>query len=325
MPSDDARAFWITEPGRCEIRDETLPEPGPGDVVVRTLYSSVSLGTETLVLAGRVPRSERERMRAPHQHGEFPGPVKYGYSSVGRVERGPADLRGRTVFCLYPHQTRYVVAAADVHPVPDDVPAARAVLAANLTTAVNALWDALPPIGARVRVVGAGTVGCLAAWCASGIRGADVELIDIDAGKAAIADALGVGFAPPERASGDADVVIHASGSGEGLATALELAGFEAAVVELSWFGDTRVSLPLGEAFHSRRLAIRSSQVSSIAAPVRARFSPRRRLELAFELLADPALDALITGETAFDELPAELVRLARSPAGTLCRRIVYP
>ncbi len=324
MPTRDARAFWITQPGRGEIRDELLPEPGPGDVLVQALCSGVSLGTEALVFSGRVPPSEHERMRAPHQQGDFPGPVKYGYSSVGRVEHGPAHLRERIVFCLYPHQTRYVVAADDVHPVPDAVPPERAVLAANMTTAVNALWDALPPLGARVRVVGAGTVGCLAAWCAAGIRGADVELVDVDAGKAGIARALGVAFATPEDASGEADLVIHASGTADGLVAALGLAGFEATVLELSWFGDARVPLPLGEAFHSRRLAIRSSQVASVAAPVRGRFSPRRRLELAFELLADPALDALLTGATRFEELPTELARLARSPAGTLCRRIVY-
>lgn len=324
MPESQARAFWITAPGRGEIVEEPLPAPGPNEVVVETLYSAISLGTESLVFSGRVPESERERMRAPHQQGSFPAPVKYGYSSVGRVAEGPAALRGRTVFCLYPHQSHYTVAATDVHVVPDSVPAGRAVLAANLTTAINALWDALPPLGARVRVVGAGTVGCLTAWCAAGIRGADVELVDIDTGKAAIAETLGLGFATPERASGDADLVVHASGSGAGLTTALGLAGFEATVLELSWFGTEAVELPLGEAFHSRRLALRSSQVSAIAAPVRSRFSVERRLELAFELLADPVLDALITGDTPFDELPGTLAQLASSPDGTLCRRIVY-
>lgn len=324
MATDDARAFWVSEPGRGEIRVEALPEPGPGECVVRTLFTGVSLGTESLVFLGRVPVSEHERMRAPHQQGEFPGPVKYGYSSVGRVEHGPRALLGRTVFCLYPHQTRYIVPAAELHTVPEGVPPGRAVLAANLTTALNALWDAAPPLGARVRVVGAGAVGCLAAWCAAGIRGADVELVDIDPGKRDVAAALGVRFAAPDDASGEADVVIHASGAGEGLVTALALAGFEATVIELSWYGDARVSLPLGEAFHSRRLTIRSSQVASITAPVRARFTVERRLELAFELLADPALDALLSGETAFEDLPAELARLARAPAGTLCRRIVY-
>lgn len=322
---DDARAFWIATPGRGEIRAETLPEPGPDDVVVRTLYSGVSLGTETLVFTGRVPASERERMRAPHQQGEFPGPVKYGYSSIGRVEHGPARLLGRTVFCLYPHQTRYVVAAADVHPVPDAVPAERAVLAANMTTAVNALWDALPPLGARVRVVGAGVVGCLTAWCAAGMRGADVKLVDVDERKADVAAALGLEFATPERATRDADLVVDASGSGDGLATALALAGFEATVLALSWYGADPVTLPLGEAFHSQRLTLRSSQVSAVAAPVRGHFTAERRLELAFELLTDPALDALVTHERPFDELPDELARLAHAPSGTLCTRIVYP
>src|SRR5690606_27780715 len=212
-PSAAARAFWITAPGRGEIRAETLAPPASGEVVVETLYSGISRGTESLVFAGRVPPSEHGRMRAPFQVGDFPAPVKYGYASVGRVVHGPAALRGRIVFCLYPHQTRYVVPADAVHPLPEGVPPGRAVLAANLETAVNGLWDAAPAVGDRIAVVGAGTIGCLVAWLAARIPGARVELIDIDPDKRTAADALGVRFAGPDTASADADVVVHASGT----------------------------------------------------------------------------------------------------------------
>ena len=324
MAADKARAFWITGPGQSEIRAEKLAAPSAGEVLVRTLYSGISRGTETLVLAGAVPPSEFARMRAPFQAGDFPAPVKYGYSSVGVVEEGPPELRGRTVFCLYPHQTRYVVPAPAVTPLPDGVPPARAVLAANLETAVNALWDAAPRIGDRVAVVGAGTVGALCAWLAAGVRGCVVELIDIDARKAAVAEALDVAFKRPEGAAPDADVVIHASGSESGLATALSLAGFEAVVLEVSWFGERRPQLALGEAFHSRRLALQSSQVGTINAAQRSRWTPQRRLGLVLELLAAPALDSLISGESRFDELPQVLARLATGREYTLCERIVY-
>jgi threonine dehydrogenase-like Zn-dependent dehydrogenase len=229
------------------------------------------------------------------------------------------------VFCLYPHQTHYVVPRAAVHALPDGLPAARAVLAANLETAVNGLWDAEPRIGDRIAVVGAGTLGCLVAWLAARIPGCKVELIDVDAAKATVADALGVRFAAPESATRDADRVIHASATAEGLATALELAGFEAIVLELSWFGNHLVTLALGEAFHSRRLTLRSSQVGTVATAQRGRWTPRRRMELALNLLLAPALDALISGESAFDELPAVMRRLATAPRGVLCHRIVYP
>jgi NADPH:quinone reductase-like Zn-dependent oxidoreductase len=318
-----ARSFWVAAPGRGEIRAERLPVPRADEVVVRALFSGVSRGTEALVFGGAVPAAEYERMRAPFQAGDFPAPVKYGYSSVGMVEHGPSELRGRNVFCLYPHQTRYVVPAAAVHALPERVPPARAVLAANLETAVNGLWDAAPRVGDRVAVIGAGTVGSLVAWLAAR-AGCSVELVDVDARKSAIASALGVTFKTPGAATPDVDVALHASGSEGGLATALELAGFEATVVELSWYGDRSPRVPLGATFHSRRLTLKSSQVGAIAPPQRARWSGTRRMQLVLELLAEPALDALISGESAFDDLPTVLAQLATSPGYTLCHRISY-
>jgi hypothetical protein len=323
MPAD-ARAFWIAAPGRGEIRTEPLAAAGPREIEVRTLYSGISRGTEALVFAGQVPESEWERMRAPFQEGQFPAPVKYGYSSVGIVESGPAELRGRVVFALYPHQTRYVLPIEWAHPVPEAVPPQRAVLAANLETAINAIWDARPHVGDHIAVIGAGTVGCLVAWLAGRIGGCSVELIDINPRRADIARALGVRFAEPASASPDADVVIHASGAQEGLALALRLAAFEATIVELSWYGQAGVTISLGEAFHVRRLTLKSSQVGTVAGSQRPRWTPRRRMALALRLLADSTLDALMTGESAFDELPAVMARLARESGEALCHRIRY-
>ncbi|HVY63880.1 MAG TPA: zinc-binding alcohol dehydrogenase [Gammaproteobacteria bacterium] len=322
--TDLARAFWIAAPGRGELRTESLPAPTAREALVRTLYSGISRGTETLVFAGRVPASEHARMRAPFQAGEFPAPVKYGYCNVGVVERGPEQLRARHVFCLYPHQTRYVVPVAALTPLPDAVPPGRAVLAANLETAVNGLWDAAPRVGDRVAVIGAGTVGCLVAWLAARIAGCEVELIDIDPRKQQAAAALGVAFRTPEQAAREADVVVHTSGSAAGLGTALALAGFEATVLEMSWYGSAAPAVPLGEAFHSRRLTLRSSQVGSIAGAQRARWSHERRMQLVLNLLAHAELDALITGESRFDELPQVLAQLATAPGYTLTHRIVY-
>jgi threonine dehydrogenase-like Zn-dependent dehydrogenase len=319
-----ARAFWVAEPGRGEIRTETLRAPTASEALVRTLFTGISRGTEALVFKGGVPRSEHDRMRAPFQAGEFPAPVKYGYCNVGVVEQGPRELVGRPVFCLYPHQTRYVVPAVALHPLPDGVPPARAVLAANLETAVNALWDAAPRIGDRVAVVGAGAVGCLAAWLAARVAGGDVELIDVDARKSEAARALGVAFRRPADARRDADVVLHTSGSEAGLGTALELAGFEATIVELSWYGNATPAVALGGAFHSRRLTLKSSQVGAVAAAQRPRWDHARRMELVLRLLAHAELDSLISAESSFDELPQVLERLATSPGYTLCHRIVY-
>ena len=319
-----ARAFWVREPGAGEIRSAPVPAAGPGDVLVRALHSGVSRGTETLVFEGRVPESQYAAMRAPLQEGDFPGPVKYGYLSVGLVEEGPAALKGRTVFCLYPHQTRYVVPASAVTVVPDDVPARRAVLAGTVETAVNALWDAAPLIGDRIAVVGGGMVGSSVAALLARFPGVRVQLVDADPARAKTAEALGVGFASPADALGDCDLVVHASATEQGLARSLELLRAEGTVVELSWYGDRPVALPLGEAFHSRRLVVRSSQVGSVSPARRSSRTYADRLAVALDLLADPALDALITGESSFEELPQVMPRLTSGEIPALCHRVRY-
>jgi threonine dehydrogenase-like Zn-dependent dehydrogenase len=320
----EAEAFWLREPGRGEIRPVVLPEPADGDVVVRTLRSGVSRGTETLVFRGGVPPSQYDAMRAPFQEGDFPGPVKYGYLNVGAVEEGPPDLRGRTVFCLYPHQTAYVVPAGAVTVVPDDVPPARAVLAGTVETAVNALWDAGPLIGDRVAVVGAGMVGCCVARLLARIPAVAVTLVDVDATRAQVAGALGAGFALPDDAGGDQDLVVHASATSAGLQRSLDLLAPEGAVIELSWYGDSEVQLSLGGAFHARRLAIRASQVGSVSPARRDRRTTSDRLALALDLLRDPAFDALLTGASRFEDLPDVMTGLAAGSLPALCHTITY-
>jgi threonine dehydrogenase-like Zn-dependent dehydrogenase len=263
-------------------------------------------------------------MRAPFQAGQFPAPVKYGYINVGEVTHGPPDLAGKNVFCLYPHQQRYVVPSAALYLLPASVPPARAILAANLETALNGLWDSGASPGDRITVIGAGCVGCLAAWLAARIAGCEVELVDINPRREAIAKALGVRFALPGGAQPEVDIVLHVSGSAEGLSLGMRLAGFEATVVELSWYADQTVTLALGEAFHARRLTLKSSQVGAVALSHRARWSLRRRMELALSLLADPALDVLINSEGPFEELPKTLERLASTPGDVIMHRVRY-
>ncbi|MEV4727198.1 zinc-dependent alcohol dehydrogenase [Micromonospora humida] len=320
----DARAFWLRSPGVGELRPVTLSTPGPDEVLVRSLYSGVSRGTETLVFTGSVPPGQYTAMRAPFQEGDFPAPVKYGYLSVGVVEAGPAALRGRTVFCLHPHQSAYVVPASAVTPVPDDVPAARAVLAGTVETAVNALWDAAPLVGDRVSVVGGGMVGCSVAALLARFPGVRVELVDADPARAAVASALGVDFALPAAATGGRDLVVHASATAAGLQRSLDLLAPEGTVVELSWYGDRPVELSLGGAFHADRLTIRSSQVGTVSPARASRRDFADRLTLALELLADPVFDALLTGRSRFAELPAVLARLASGDLPALCHLISY-
>jgi threonine dehydrogenase-like Zn-dependent dehydrogenase len=322
--AEQVRAFWLAEPGRGEIRTEELAASGDGEVLVRTLHTGVSRGTETLVFNGRVPTGQHQLMRAPFQEGEFPAPVKYGYLSVGRVEAGPTDLLGRTVFALVPHQTAYVVPATAVTVVPDAVPAHRAVLAGTVETAVNAVWDAAPLVGDRIAVIGAGMVGCSVAAVLAGLPAARVQLIDVNPDRARIAAALGVDFALPQEAAGDCDVVIHASATSPGLSRALELAGNEATIIELSWYGDRPVQVPLGEFFHSRRLRIQSSQVGQVAPVRRSRRSYGDRLRVALDLLGNDRFEALITGRSSFEQLPDVLSHLAGPDTQTICHVVDY-
>lgn len=320
----EAQAFWLREPGCGEIRSVTLPEPGEEEIVVRTLCSGVSRGTETLVFRGGVPPSQYATMRAPFQEGDFPAPVKYGYLNVGAVEQGPAELRGRTVFCLFPHQTAYVVPATAVTVVPDGVPPVRAVLAGTVETAVNALWDAGPLIGDRVAVVGAGMVGCCVARLLRRFPAVEVTLVDVDPGRAEVAAALEVGFALPAEAGGGRDLVVHASATSAGLQRSLELLAPEGTVIDLSWYGESEVRLSLGGAFHSGRLGIRASQVGTLSPARAGRRTTADRLALALELLHDPAFDELLTGQSRFGELPDVMARLAAGSLPALCHTIIY-
>ncbi|WP_284946326.1 zinc-dependent alcohol dehydrogenase [Acidisoma cladoniae] len=316
-------ALWFVGPGQAELRAADAPLPVPGQVRVRALQSGISRGTEALVFAGKVPESEWARMHAPFQGGDFPFPVKYGYAMVGLITHGPEARIGERVFCLHPHQTAFTLPETAAIPVPDDVPTQRAVLAAQIETALNATWDAAPRIGDRIAVVGGGTIGLLTAWLCAAMPASDVTLIDIDPGRAAVAEALGIRFAIPNDAPTDCDIVVHASGTGAGLALALTLAGFEAEVIELSWHGDAAVTLPLGGAFHSQRLSLRSSQVGAVSLSRRARWSHNRRLTRALSLAADPRLDVLVRETTPFAALPAALPAIL-GQAGALFHRILY-
>ena len=319
-----SQSLWYVGPGQAEIRTESL-EPLPAESVqVRTLFSALSRGTESLVYRGLVPESEYVRMAAPWMGGAFPFPVQYGYSNVGRIEAGPAHLIGQLVFALRPHQTAYQAGLNDVIALPKGLSAERAVLAANMETALNAVWDAAPGPGDRIAVIGGGVVGCLVAYLCGHLPGAEVTLVDINPNRASIANALGVGFAGPAAAPSDCDVVFHCSATAAGLTSAIAAAGDEALVLELSWYGATPVEVPLGGAFHSRQIRLQSSQVGHIASSHRPRWNYRRRLQAAIGMLADPRLDVLLSPPIAFADLPNRLPTILGAQSDVLCCLIDY-
>lgn len=318
------RGLWYVSKGVVSLRPVELPPRDDTRLLIRALFSGVSRGTERLVLNGLVPPCEHARMRCPHQAGDFPFPVQYGYALAGVVEEGPADRIGQAVFVLHPHQDRICIPASEARPLPPALPPRRAVLAANMETALNVVWDAGIAPGDNVLVVGGGVVGLLVAGVAARIPGARVTVADVDPSRGAVAARLGAAFALPADAPGEQDVVVHASATEDGLRTALACAGMESTVVEASWFGSATVGLSLGESFHSRRLRLISSQVGAVPAHRRARWTNARRLDAALALLAEEAFDSLVTGEIAFADAPARLPATLAAGSGGLMTVLTY-
>lgn len=312
--TENARALWYTAPGACALLAAKLPVPDGDSVRIRTKASGVSRGTERLVWRGNVPRAEWQRMRAPFQEGDFPFPVKYGYAAAGIVEAGPDEYLGSSVFCLHPHQSVFTVSAGHVVRIPSGIPLERAVLAANMETALNALWDGMPSPGDHICVVGGGVVGLLTAYLAARLPATRVTLVDVNPARRDIAEAFGCDFVLPESLPDDQDLVFHTSATAAGLQSALRTAGDGATVIEMSWYGDEPVPALLGSDFHSRRLVLKSSQVGRIRAERRDRWSFKRRLETAMSLLADPTLDRLISHRIPFDSAPERLPDLFNDP-----------
>lgn len=326
LPGDEtktARCLTYVGPGRAEIAAVpcAIGDAAPGAARHLTaLWSGISRGTERLVFNGHVPESEFSRMRAPFQHGDFPFPVGYGYAWVGRDE-----MDGRHCFGLFPHQDRVAAPADALVALPEGLDPRRAVLGANMETALNIVWDAGAGPGDSIAIVGGGILGLLVAGLVAGIPGTAVTVVDMNSMRAGVAEKMGAGFAAPAHAPGDQDIVIHTSASEAGLESALSLAGTEATVVEASWFGDARPRLSLGAAFHSRRLTLKSSQVGMVSPGRRARFSHRRRLHTALGLLLDDKYDALITGEVGFSVLPSKLPAILDPAADGLATVVAYP
>ena len=319
-----AQALWYISPKKAELRQETLQDLNPNECRVRIVYSGISRGTESLVFHGQIPHSEWQRMQCPFQVGEFSFPLKYGYCAVGVVEQGSTDMIGKTVFSLFPHQTIANIPVSALTVLPDNLPPERAILLANMETALNAVWDASPSVSDRIVVVGAGVVGVLVAYLCTQIAGTDVTLVDVDASRQSLATSLGVKFTLPNQAPQNCDVVIHASGNSVGLRTALSCSGNEATVLELSWYGTKNVSLPLGEAFHAKRLKLISSQVGQIPASHRARWDFKRRINAAMNLLNDERLDALISHPIPFEDLATQLPNIFSATSNALAPLVKY-
>lgn len=312
----------------ASLKSCPLPPFNSQSVRIKTLYSGISRGTESLVFNGLIPESEWQTMRCPHQSGAFSFPISYGYSVVGKViETGPEITKmfpGDIVFVLHPHQEQIVAQGDMVRPVPEEIPAMRAVLAANMETALNGVWDGGVDVHHKVSVIGGGVVGLLTAYLANKVTEATVSVIDINPNKQEIAEKLGLRFATPDDAPAEQDIIFNTSSSETGLQCGLDHLAFEGSLIEMSWYGDKPVQLSLGGRFHSQRLKIISSQVGHVSPSKRTTHGYEGRMAEVMQWLADPLLDHLLEEEIAFKALPDVLPEIFSKESDILCQVVRY-
>lgn len=329
-----ARANRLSYPSACSavIEECQLADFKEKNVLIETLYSGISRGTESLVYHGKVPISEANRMRCPHQTGDFTYPVSYGYACVGKVIETQSDVsqikKDDIVFVLHPHQDIFCVPEEACNLVPATLTPSRAVLSANMETALNAVWDAEISGTSNHMVIGAGVVGLLTAFVLKSLSGHSPILIDINTAKKPIAEKLGLAFHTPDEIAqknlAEMERLFNTSASEKGLQLAIEQSGFEAKILEMSWYGDKAVNLRLGGEFHSKRLQIISSQVGHIAPAKRETHGYSDRMQEAMKLLSDDKLDALLEPEIMFEALPDHLHDIFNKNSSALCQLVKY-
>jgi 2-desacetyl-2-hydroxyethyl bacteriochlorophyllide A dehydrogenase len=308
-----ARELWFTAPGRVELREGAAVSVQEGQVRVRGLRSGVSQGTELLLFKGEGPTPFDPSLDTP---GTPTYPRRYGYAWVGEVteSRAAAVQVGTRIFGLLPHGDEHVVHAARLRALPDDVPAERAVLAANLETALNVVWDAGVALGDEVVVLGGGVVGSLVGHVAR-LGGAQARVLEPSEPRRRAAQRLGLDAVSPESAGSKlADIVVEASGNPAALDQAISLAREEGVVAVASFYGERVAAVRLGSEFHRRRLSLKASQVSRLPPSRAPGWSFERRFGLVARLLADSRLDALLERPLPFAEAPAWYAHLAEAP-----------
>ena len=292
------RSVLFAAPGRIEVTHDDIPSPREGEVLVRTLVSGISAGTELHVYRGDISEGVLLDESLPSLQEPFRYPATYGYASVGEVVDD-----GRRVFAFQPHVSHYVAREDELYDVPEDLSSEAAALWPSVETAVNLVLDARPLVGERVLVVGQGVVGLATTSILSRFPLGELWTVDPIESRRAASKRCGAAssFHPDEADAAGVlerfDLTIELSGSAEGLNLAIGAAGFEGRVVVGSWYGDKSVSVDLGTHFHRGRLqlSIISSQVSHLGSLLLSRWTKARRMEVAANALSLLPTETIIT------------------------------
>lgn len=315
MPS--SRSLWHIDAGHSEIRSQNL-DPLPGQILLQSLYSLISLGTEKTIALGGVPGNVYDKMKVPYMEGSFSLPVKYGYSLVARSEEG------QCYHLMHPHQDLVSVNPESLTPVPPGIPPSRAVLVSNMETALTAYWDAGPLKDEKIMIAGFGLIGALTALLLRLKGFQDITVYEPDATRTGLARRLGFHTGDPGFDPGPFDLAFHSSGNASGLQHCLEVMGPEGRILELSWYGRQKITLGLGEHFHINRLRIIASQVSSIPRNLQGAWNFAKRKQEVLSLLADPCWDRLEIEEVPFETSPAVFYKIRHSQTKGLTYILKY-
>ena len=305
MDNYTAQSFWVNKK-RGSIKKELLNQSlGNDELLVKAYYSGISYGTEKIVHDSQVPANQYEFMRAPHQVGEFNKEVKYGYLSVGKVVVGPKSMMNKMVYTMFPHQSMYILKSSLATLIPSHIPYKRALLTANMETAINAMWDSQPSIGDNTYVIGAGIVGILMAYVLSSTFGIKVTVIDNNASKKKLCKFFNIDFENNINCIKDPDIIFECSGNASVLSDLINNSTLETKICILSWYGKQQSKIKMGENCFSRRLEIIFSQVGNITPIQSKKWDNLSRRALALKLLDNKKLDSLIDKqEIKLKELP---------------------
>lgn len=313
MKKLSAESFWIRKKNNSFIKKHSISIPQNNEVLVKTIYSGISYGTEKIVYSGNVPKSQRSLMRCPYQEGEFGSNVKYGYMNVGKVMNGPSKLVNRYVYTLYPHQTQYVLPLEELTFIPKLIPIKRCLLTANMETAINAMWDTLPTCGDKILIIGAGIVGFLMAYILMTIIGIEILLIDTDKEKSKIAKIFGIKFSCSIPKSYNANIIYECSGNPSVIDILSSHVNDETVICIMSWYGNSVSNINFGNEFFSKRTKILFSQVAKVSHNRDKYWNNKKRKDLAISLLNDDKLDNLIEKDMiSFHDLPEFFSNTAR-------------
>jgi 2-desacetyl-2-hydroxyethyl bacteriochlorophyllide A dehydrogenase len=321
-----SRSLWFVSPGSVEVREEPLAAPGPGEVLVQSVVSAISPGTEMLVYRGQVPADMALDASIPGLTDTFSYPVKYGYATVGRVTGLGAGVspewHERLVFALHPHESHFVTSPDELVPVPSGLGNEHAALFPHAEAAVTFLMDGRPAVGEDVAVFGQGVVGLMTTAFLARLPLTRLVTIDLHPLRRERSLELGahtwLDAATLDAMGGAFDLAYELSGSPAALDQAIAVTGFNGRVVIGSWYGDKRVELGLGRAFHRSRITLVSSQVSTIDPQWQGRWDKARRAAVAWRMLAgvDPGL--LVTHRFPFSEAAAAYELVDRHPEETV-------